>query len=327
MTIHTPSNRRSRRVRLATDLTDLTDLTDDVARVELLARTVEAALAGERDHPPTLVAATTDGDTVELRLKPLADHPAVELEGFVAPTSWWCLGVVAEGRARPVDVAGPLDPDPPASPYPIHLAHVVTRSGATARVLRDRGADEVTVHAATGPGHPDEPGDLEAGVIDDYVRLALRLPTPPPRRDTTELYAAMWIHLAMNEAALHRLLDAPWAAVAALHPVLDITTQVGDGDLRDWAVDHLVEAGELLARSHPWARVRATCQEGIGPVGGRAAELAGWLDDGAFSRLVLSNLGPLEDLLADLHHLVRPEVHARLLDTVAAWGLLAAPPD
>lgn len=323
MNIHTSSNRRSRRVRLAA-----TDRTDDAERIGLLAETVEAALAGDRDHPPTLVAATTDGDTVELRLKPLADHPAVELEGFVAPPAWWCLGVVSEGRARPHDPGAPLAPDPPSAPYPIHLAHVVTRSGATARVLRDRRTGEVTVQTvAPGPGHPDQAGDIEAGVIDDYVRLALRLPTSPPERGTTELYAAMWIHLVMNHAALHRLLDAPWATVAALHPVLDITAQVGDDQLRDWAVEHLAEAGELLAQSHPWARVRATCQEGIGPVGGRAAELAGWLDDGAFARLVLANLGPLEDLLADLHHLVRPEVHARMVDTVAAWGLLATPPD
>ena len=322
MNTHISANRRARRVRL-----DTTSI-DDAERVALLTEAVEATLAGDRDHPPTLVAATTDGDILELRLKPLADHPALELEGFVAPPSWWCLGVVSEGRARPLDPIEPLVTGSSSAPYPIHLAHVVTRSGATARVLRDRRTDEVSVHTeATGPDRRDEPDTIEAGVIDDYVRLALRLPTSPPRSGTTELFAAMWIHLAMNQVALHRLLDAPWATVAALHPVLDIAAQVGDDHLGGWAVEHLVEAGELLAQSHPWARVRATCQEGIGPVGGRAAELAGWLDDGAFSRLVLSNLGPMEDLLADLHHLVRPEVHARMVDTVASWGLLAAPPD
>lgn len=318
MKIHTSSNRRPRHIRL--------EATDDAERLGRLTESVEAALAGDADHPPTLVAATADADTIEIRLKPLAGHPSIELEGFVAPPSWWCLGVVSGGQARTLDDSVRAEAAPPR--YPVHLAHVVARSGATARVLRDRRTGEVTVHtAATDPLDPAERDGVDAGVLDDYLRLALRLPTPPPRRDTTELYAAMWIHVVMSEAALHRLLDAPWPRVAALHPVLDVTGRLDEPDLDDWAVEHLAEAAELLARSHPWARVRATCQEGVGPVGGRAAELASWLDDGAFARLVLANLGPVEDLLADLHHLLRPDVHARVLDTVATWGLLAPTPD
>ncbi len=314
MKIHASSNRRTRRIRL--------EVANDTDRLGRLTEAVEAALAGDPDHPPTLVAATAHADTVEIRLKPLASHPAIELEGFVAPPSWWCLGVISGGQAGRLDDSVPAESGP--SRYPVHLAHVVARSGATARVLRDRRTGEVAAHTAATERHDPTPRHgTDAGVLDDYLRLALRLPTPPPRRDTTELFAALWIHLVMNEAALHRLLDAPWPRVAALHPVLDVTGRLAEPDLVDWAVEHLAEAAELLARSHPWARVRATCQEGVGPVGGRAAELAGWLDDGAFARLVLANLAPLEDLLADLHHLLRPDVHARLLDTFATWGLLA----
>ena len=81
-----------------------------------------------------------------------------------------------------------------------------------------------------------------------------------------------------------------------------------------------------MAQAHPWARVRAACGEGIGPFTGRPAELAGWLDDGAFARLVLSGLGPIEDLLADLHHLVPADVHDRVLDAIEGWGLLRQRP-
>jgi hypothetical protein len=85
---------------------------------------------------------------------------------------------------------------------------------------------------------------------------------------------------------------------------------------------NLVRAGELLAEAQPWERVRLACQQGVGPVTGRPAELAGWFDDGAFSRAVLSAFAPIEDLLADLHDLLRPDVHEQLVTTVAGWGLL-----
>jgi hypothetical protein len=202
----------------------------------------------------------------------------------------------------------------------------VTRSGTTARTLRDRRDDAVATDCS-GPdaGAVTADDDPEHGLLDDYLRLALRLPTPPPARDTTELFAALWIHHVMVDAAAHRLLDATWERVAGFHPVFDLQLD-HDPELHRWAIDHLDRAGELLAQAHPWARVRASCREGIGPFTGRPAELASWLDDGAFARLVLSGLGPLEDVLADLHHLLPAAVHARVLDTVEGWGLLAGPP-
>lgn len=315
MPIHTSSHhhRSTRRVPLDADA--------DIRRATELARTVEAALAGDAVHPPTLVAAVAHDGDVEILLEPLAHHPAVELEGMVAPSSWWCLGVVAGGTARS------LDDRPLAAPIPrperprVHLAHLVTRTGTVVRILRDRTTDQVLEHVSSADGPPDE----EGGLIDDYLRRALLVPTPPPARDTTDLWAALWIHHVMNEAALHHLLEAPWATVACLHPVLDAPVAAGDATLRAWAVDHLVRAGELMAQTYPWRRVREACTQGIGPVSGRPAELAGWLDDGAFARLVLSSFGPLEDLVVDLHELVRPDVYQRVLESIDAWGLLDGP--
>lgn len=317
MNTHNPPRRRARHLHVHDDAAAEAD------KLVALTGAVEAALANDPGHPPTIVVAVDDGDDVEVRLRALEHHPSVELEGLVAPPSWWCLGIVAGAHARPLDDRS----DPAATGvgdrFPVHLAHLVARSGIAARVLRDRRTDEVRVHdsVSDGPG-PDGPGDRDGGHLDDVLRRALGVATPPPSRGTEELFAALWVHRVMGEAALHRLLDAPWATVAALHPVVEQLPPGGDPELRDWALTHLVRAGELLAESHPWSRVRAAAQLGLGPVGGRPAELAGWLDDGAFARMAMTAHGPLEDLLADLHELLRPEVHGSLLDTVEAWGLL-----
>jgi hypothetical protein len=319
---HTPPRRRTRHIRLRADAALETE------RLDSLASAIEAVLARDVDHPPTLVVAIDDGDEVEVRLRALDHHPSLELEGLVAPPSWWCLGVVSGGFARPYDLGTEPVGATPRDRYRVHLAHLVARTGLSARVLRDQRTGEVVVQDTTSyrdhaVGAADPIGREHAGgQLDDYLRCALGLPTPPPHRGTVELFAALWIHRVMNEAAMHRLLDASWPHIAGQHPVLDVPRAVGDDQLQQFALADLVRAGALMAEAHPWDRVRATCQLGIGPVSGPPADLAGWLDTGAFSRLVMAMFGPIEDLLVDLHELVRPEVHAQLIDTIGAWGLL-----
>jgi hypothetical protein len=324
---HTPPRRRTRRIHLPADpsSTDRSaDGSTDEERVMGLASILEATLADDLDHPPTLVVAIDDDEGVEVRLRSLDHHPAVELEGLVAPPSWWCLGVVTGANARHLDPWPDRGDADDGEPFRVHLAQLMTRSGSSAMVLRDRRTDEVHLDRGTGEAAAALDGFAQhgGGLLDDYLRCAFGVPTPPPHRGTTDLFAALWIHRTMNEAALHRLLDAPWPAVAALHPVFDTPAATDDEVLHDWALTNLVRAGELLAEAHPWARVRSACQVGVGPVTGPPADLAGWLDDGAFARVVMTAFGPMADLLADLHELVRPDVHAVLVDTVGAWGLL-----
>lgn len=320
---------------------------DPVARLRALAESLEAGIGSDGDHPPTLVAVRADppvdasaDETFELLVKPLSRHPAAELEGFVAPPSWWCIGVVASGRARTLERLGGILTDASAEPFPVHVAHLVTRTGLGVRVLRDCRTGEARSHVidrrptatptdtsvGTDPAAmtlPSEDDDGETGLLDDYLHLALRLSTPPPPTDTAALFGALWVHRVMPMAVDHRLVAASWDDVAHLHPVFDSIDAAADPALDQWTVAELARAGEIMAQAHPWRRVRAACQLGIGPLAGAPADLAGWLDDGAFARLAASNLAPMSDLLADLHHLVPPGVHRRLLDTVAAWGLLA----
>ena len=313
MKTHTPARRWTRHHHPSPEAVG------EAERLTNLARALEESLAADEPGAPTLVVAIDEGDTVEVRLRALDHHPSLELEGLVAPPTWWCLGVVAGANAQALDPwPGGLDDDRPDR-YRVHLAHLMTRSGMVARVLRDRRTDTVAVDAAAPVAvAPTESG----GLLDDLLRRALGLPTAPPAHDTTELFAALWIHQVMVDAAGLDLVGTTWADVAARHPVLSTPLEHGDPALVGWATDHLVRAGELLAVAHPWARVRAACRDGVGPLTGTPADLAGWLDDGAFARMVMARFGPLHDLVVDLHELLPHDVYEQLVETVSAWGLV-----
>ena len=81
------------------------DAADEATGLTNLVTALEASLAADPDSPPTLVVAIRDGDSVEVRLRPLDHHPSLELEGLVAPPEWWCLGTVTGGTARSIDPA------------------------------------------------------------------------------------------------------------------------------------------------------------------------------------------------------------------------------
>lgn len=293
------------------------DAADEATGLTNLVTALEASLAADPDSPPTLVVAIRDGDSVEVRLRPLDHHPSLELEGLVAPPEWWCLGTVTGGTARSIDPAVASIDAPSAEGFRVHFAQLVARSGMVTRVLRDRRTD--TVHVVPASAAPSAPED--GGLIDDLLRRSFGLPTAPPARDSSELFAALWVHHLMHDAASLDLVDALWSDVAARHPAFAAVDESGEPALRRWATDNLVRAGELMATTFPWARVRAACRDGVGPVTGRPAELAGWLDDGSFARLVMTSFGPMHDLVVDLHELLTPDAYRRLVDTLGAWGV------
>lgn len=123
-------------------------------RLALIARVVEEGCADHEGH--TLVRIIAAEHDLELGLLPIDGHPCDELAGFVAPSEWWAIGLIAHDRARFLD-----RPDEPAEP--IVSSYFVERGGAAVSLLR-RG-DVVT--------EVDEP---MVGRIPDLCRGLLGLP-------------------------------------------------------------------------------------------------------------------------------------------------------
>ena len=196
----------------------------------------------------------------------------------------------------------------------------MTRSGLVARVLRDRRSDTVAVDAAD-PAAVD-PAESD-GLLDDLLRRAFGLPTAPPARDTTELFAALWIHQVMADAAgldlVGRLVGRRRRPATRSWPPRSSAAIPRSGVGRP-----ITSSGPASCWRSPTPgrgcapRVR----DGVGPISGTPAELAGWLDDGAFARMTMAQFGPLHDLVVDLHELLAHDVYEQLVETVAAWGLV-----
>jgi hypothetical protein len=275
----------------------------------------------DADGSGTNRAVTGDGRKVRLHLKALDVHPSEALMGWYAPDEWWCLGVAAGGWAS---TDGPDQPCPPRQPRPsrstdrdrrrVRLLHLVTREGEAINVLHQRDAEPLRARWS-GP-------DIErAGMIDDCLRCALRLPTAPPPDTTIELWALLWIHRVLEAATDGRLNRATWPDVARLHTTFAFIEPTGDDELLEWSVEQLGRAGELLARAYPWTRIHRECAAGVGPAAGLAPDVVEWMDLGMFARTTLATLPPLEDTVLDLFDLLRAEPYCRLIDALEHWGL------
>ena len=124
--------------------------------------------------------------------------------------------------------------------------------------------------------HPDQR-------VDDALRRALRLPTPPPPRSATELLTTWWLDRVVQTALLadpgERL---NWAQIAALgHLPRSPSTRRGE-----------LTHSELRAALEP--------------------RHAHWFDDGSFARHLLAWLPEREELLADLAVLLPAAIYERL---------------
>jgi hypothetical protein len=264
------------------------------------------------------VLASDDGD-VQVFMKPLDCHPSQALMGWHAPAGWWCLGVAAGGWAST------YDPEVPGTPRPtqvdrrrIRMLHLVSREGETFFAAND---------PVTGSFRRREMGPPTGavGLIDDCVRRALRLPTPPPPDDPTELFALVWIDRLLRTAVAGGLQGASWTTVAGLHPALDFVHQDTERAVHAWATEHVARSGELLVKAYPWARLHRHAMQGKGFLCRYPRDIAAWMDLGMFARTILGQLPPLEDALLDLCDLLSDAVYVQLVDTIEHWGLLAAP--
>jgi hypothetical protein len=252
-----------------------------------------------------------------LTLEP-GDHPLAFLAGFEAPPSWWAIGVVCRGRARTVDV-------PTAEPVPVRVAQLVARCGSWASCWSP----------ATGAGDAAPPADGTAsggddsaptGRVDDALRRSLGLPTPPPPASTAPLWATQWLDALVVDAvgpapARRTRRRRPLAALLGAHPAVTAF----DLDPAQLGVASLVAAGERLASLRSWTGLRQACADGRWYDPEVPADIAGWLDDGAFARWVLGAYPDLGQLRATLGDLLAPSALSVIDDALAVWGLAVGP--
>jgi hypothetical protein len=265
-----------------------------------------------------LVADSLHDDEFDLGIRPLTRDdgpPFVALAGFRAPHTWQAIGVVCEGTARAMGAA-----PPPGSVTPgdrVRVVHLVERTGRGISTLRADAADEPVVTEWDGDDATALGGSR--GAIDDACRRALGLSTAPPDAGTVELFAVMWLHDVLREAAgaAGRRRFAHWDELASRHPVYEllanepVTTSTAD----------LPWLGQRLSERMPWSRVRALCATSGGPMLGVPPAWADWLDDGAFSRLARGGLPDLPDVAAAVIELVPVPVGDQVRSVLDAWGI------
>lgn len=281
-------------------------------RLAAVTTLTEARLDAEDDDRPHLVRIRLDGDDVELGWRPLpaGSHPLGALLAFEAPDDWEAIGVACTGRARPLD-----DPDDPGRR--VRTVHLVGRDGSWAFRVREDGqsADDAAVEFGErdGCGRPE-------GRIDDACRRALGLSTSPPAVGTAVLFAAQWLDAVVAGAVAggaHRL--RRWPAVAALHPA--VAALVPDAAAADLDGPALARYARQLSAWRDWPVVRRACAAGTTALPGIDADVAAWLDDGAFSRWAMAEYPELDDLLDLVAALLPPAVGAGIDDVLAGSGV------
>ena len=276
-----------------------------VEGLAVLAAVADARL--EQEGVTSLVRVRLAVDDVELGWRPLdGEHPVDALTCFVAPDDWWAVGIAAAGTAHHLDGARPS--------VRVHNVHLVARDGTWASRLRpvvDDHDDELLT-AASGDATNDD--GRPVGRIDDVCRRSLGLATAPPGADTSSYWAQRWLDAVVDGCAW-RCRGWTWPDVAALHPATSAFGEACDTPAA------LARAARRLAAWRDWPTLRRTCAAGMWEEPGIPAEVADWLDDGAFARWSAGGYRELDDLRLALVDLLP----APLLLAVDATLALAGP--
>jgi hypothetical protein len=281
----------------------------DPALLDALAGFIDHATAAH-DGASLWGIATTPREEIELALLPLEGHPFDELIGFEAPAHWMAMGVRATGRGRSL-----AEPHPAARA--VAATMVLGRDGTTRSRLRwlDRGPGVCEL----GPAE-SEPGPVE-GLVADACRRSLGLPTAPPSTSATVVWTLLWLDNLVERAGDTAHRPRTWADAVALHPA----AQAADPD-GSWVLDHpdgLVAAARAHAATWRWERLRREpCA--LGPVGASlpAGALA-WMDEGLFSRWLLTELPDDAELLGSVVDVLPAQVAAKVIGS--ARTLLDSP--
>lgn len=218
--------------------------------------------------------------------------------GWSAPPDCAALAMVATGRVHPIEESVEM-PAGLASGRGggARMACVVSRAGAVGwhMVLPD------------GSSFDQVP---EQGSVLDVMRRALGLGTPPPPVPVAVLADYSWLGALLDAPVPRRRLT--WSEVLDLHPALvalDPALTVRTKELYiDW-----------VAAGATWEAVRQAVADGGGDECFPPAELAAWMDEGMFSRWVLDQLSPMDDLLAEVRTRLQPAAARKLAHRVR-WG-------
>jgi hypothetical protein len=250
-------------------------------------------------------------DEVDLGIARLAPgaHPLEVLVGAEAPPEWTAFGVVAVGTVRQSALPELVDTR-------VRSAHVVERGGAWAAAFTPTsGGPGESCSGPPGVGAP-------TGRIDDALRLALGLPTPPPAGTTLDLFTVQWLDRLVDEAAMlppgdRRRCTEAWAI--SRHPAVEALGLGGATDALD--ARRLVHEGRRLSAWRDWPELRRMCAAGTWEHPELTDHDAAWLDDGAFARWAIAawpDLGCLAEVVAAL---LPPRTARLVLSALLAWDL------
>ena len=269
----------------------------------LLTR-VEADLHATDDSTPiALSLLATDVDGVDAAIKALdPDNPVSALYGFTCPSDWKAFGVIVPGRAHHPDQ---LD----AAPETVRLGLLVSRAGDHVTLLRPvDGPPEVTI----GKGNDHH------GRLPDACRRALGLTTAPPDSWPGQLWTLMWVESLLAESMADPG-SVSWLQAVRAHPAIDHVLRL-DPAVASELPHRFIEMVEVISRQFSWDRLRLLACEGSMAGFGISAELASWMDEGMFSREVLSVFPPLASLLVDLEPVAAAEVLNGIDEALASWA-------
>lgn len=275
------------------------------ASIHLIAdRLLDGLVRGELE--PCLLHVRPDGDGVELGVKPLEGLlPTGLLLGFVAPPEWYAFGSATTGKLY--DVADRATGAPAL--HRVHVVTLLTRSGEVVNRTRVEGnrvlGDEMTQQAE----------DLGGEQV-DLLRLALELPTPPPPCGVEIYWTIEWL----SGVLAHEGSIESWESVLACHPAMRMLAAAEEALCGD---EDFFDAVGAFSRVCTWNRLRQLVEDDAVVVPELAPEDARWLDDGAFSRYLLSRCPPLHMLRQQASDALPPRLAERLdaaLDTMGIPG-------
>ena len=248
------------------------------SRSELLRELASLLLDDEIDGTLAVALADyTDDGPFDLSVRALpSTDPISALFGFRAPDEWVAFGVVTSGTARHLDADD-------LAPIPVRVAHLLDRRGVEVSLAKTGDGASPMLFDRCGPS-------TSIGRVPDTCRRVLGLATSPPDTDPQLLWALDWLDRVLAEV-LGRDLGSPPPAWTQIH--------------------HLHRGRSSI--SAPWSIVRRECAAGQLEIGRLPARDAEWMDDGMFSRQVITAYPELSDVLIDLAELLPSETWHKIV--------------
>ena len=270
--------------------------------------------------PLVIGVSCLESETVSLHIPEKAPEDVVEtLFGFVAPTSWDALIVVAHGRAYS---DGEEEDD-------VTVGYGLGRNGEEVSVLHRK--TEVLVSTLAAEGR-----------VLDCCRRAFGQSTPPAQEGIVELFIASWLgrifraaggdigdwgdeadqwgdeasryeadRQAQSVQSLGSIAALDWPSLAMLHPLID-ESDTAESDVL--SPEDIGTRARELCRNGSWSRLRGAVASGEMPHSSITSEQAAWMDDSMFARWCLAAFPDSNELAGRLGELLSTELHQEVLE-------------